>query len=85
MFTTDFTGTYDYEKDEALHAARYILDSLYDADISPDELPGVLMKERAHWKKSLRETFDDWDKHFTREIDAGLNHAINGYKTTIGE
>jgi hypothetical protein len=73
MLTTDFTGTYDYEKEEAEHAARYILDDFIDGEITLEELPERIMKERIHWKKCLPETFDDFDKHFLTAIEAGLN------------
>ena len=80
MLTTDFTGTYDYEKEEAEHAARYILDSVYDGDLTADDLPETLLKERTHWKKCIPETFEDWDAHFTRAINEGLEHALKGAK-----
>ena len=80
MLTNDFTGAYDYEKEEAEHAARYILDDLNDANISPEELAERLQKERAHWKKCLSDTFDDWNKHFQNAINAGLTQALKGYE-----
>ena len=85
MLTTDFTGTYDYEKDEALNAANYILESLHDGEISPGTLPEALLKERQHWKKHLPDTFEDFDKHFNARINAGLPAAIAGYKLTTGK
>jgi hypothetical protein len=85
MLTTDFTGTYDYERDEALSSANYILESLYDGEITPETLPAALLKERQHWKKHLPDTFDDFDNHFNARIIAGLPAALAGYKLTIGE
>lgn len=85
MLTTDFTGTYDYEKTEALHAADYILESLHDGEISPATLPDVLLRERQHWKKYIPDTFEDFDKHFNARINAGLPAAIIGYKLNTGE
>ena len=85
MLTTDFTGTYDYEQEEALHAANYILESLHDGEISPAMLPGSLLNERMHWKRHLPDTFEDFDKHFNARINAGLPAALAGYKLTIGE
>ena len=86
MLTTDITGTYDYEETEAMHAANYILESLYDGEITPATLPETLLKERAHWKKYLPDTFEDFDKHFNARIIAGLPAAIAGYKlSTKGE
>ena len=39
MLTTDFTGTYDYEMEEAHHAAQYIIEDYADGYIeSSDEL-----------------------------------------------
>lgn len=85
MLTTDFTGTYDYEKTEAIHAADYILELLHDGEITPGTLPAEILKERQHWKKHLPDTFQDFDKHFNAQINAGLPAAIAGYKLTIGE
>jgi len=80
MLTTDFTGTYDYEREEAKHAASYILDDVYDGYINPEELPFTLEKERQHWKKHLPDTFEDFDKHFIKFISEGLEHALKGYQ-----
>ena len=80
MLTTDFTGTYDYEQEEAKHAASYILNELYDGEITPEQLPLKLEKERQHWKKHLPDTFEDFDKHFTQFISEGLEHALKGYQ-----
>jgi hypothetical protein len=85
MLTTDFTGTYDYEQEEAVNAANFILECLYDGDISPCTLPEKLLKERQHWKKHLPDTFEDFDKHFNARINAGLPAALAGYKLTTGE
>jgi hypothetical protein len=80
MLTTDFIGTYDYEKEEALNAANYILESLHDGEISPSTLPATLLKECQHWKKHLPDTFEDFYKHFNARINAGLPAALAGYK-----
>jgi hypothetical protein len=85
MITTDITGTYDYEKTEAIDAANYILESLYDGDITPATLPEALLNERLHWKKHLPDTFNDFDTHFNAQIIAGLPEAIAGYKLTTKE
>jgi hypothetical protein len=85
MLTTDFTGTYDYEQEEALNAANYILELLHDGEISPGTLPESLLKEMQHWKKHLPDTFEDFYKHFNARIIAGLPAAIAGYKLTTGE
>ena len=80
MLTTDFTGTYDYEQEEAKHAASYILNELYDGEITPEQLPLKLEKERQHWKKHLPDTFEEFDKHFIKFISEGLEHALKGYQ-----
>ena len=80
MLTTDFTGTYDYEKEEAQYAAQYLLDLLNDADITPEELPEKINKELAHWKKCLPDTFDEFAQHFNAFIQSGLEHALKGYQ-----
>ena len=86
MLTTDITGTYDYEETEAMHAADYILGLLHDGEITPATLPETLLKERAHWKKYLPDTFEDFDAYFNARIIAGLPAAIAGYKlSTKGE
>lgn len=85
MLTTDFTGTYNYEKEEAIEAADYILESLHDGDITPGTLPAALLKELQHWKKYLPDTFEDFDKYFNARINEGLPAAIAGYKLNIGE
>ncbi len=72
MLTTDFSGTYDYEKEEAKHAANYILEDLYDGYLTLEELPERILKERTHWKKCIPETFDDFNKYFTNEINKGI-------------
>jgi len=79
MLTTDFTGKYDYEKEEAEHASQYILDDLQDGYLTFDELPERIMKERLHWKKCLPETFNNFDSYFLKAIELGLrcNHAGN--------
>ena len=78
MLTTDFTGTYDYEKEEAEHAADFILDDLYDGYITPEELPARLLKELTHWKKCIPDTFEEFEKHFNARIESGLDHALKG-------
>lgn len=73
MLTSDFTGTYDYEKEEAEESARILLEDLADGYHTPEDFPNVIEKERKHWKKCLPETFDDWDRHFMAAINAGIN------------
>lgn len=79
MLTTDFTGTYDYEKEEAQHAASYLLEDLSLAYITLEEFPDKILKELTHWKKCIPDTFDDFERHFKAEIESGMNDAIQSY------
>jgi len=73
MLITDFTGTYDYEKAEALHSADYILEDLREGLIAAEELPAKIERERAHWSRMLRDpqSFADFDRHFHEALRAG--------------
>lgn len=79
MLTTDFTGTYDYEKTEAEHAAEYILDNLANGDIEPGDLLSTMLKELAHWRVVLPDTFEDFNKHFRAFIKDGLPAALDQF------
>lgn len=81
MLTTDFTGTYDYEKEEAEHAANSLLDDLALAYCTPEEFDFRITKEQIHWKKCLPETFDDFNKHFLATIESGYAKALEQFKT----
>lgn len=74
MLTTDFTGTYDYEKQEALHEAGYLIECLQEGDFTTDELPAKAEHIRAHWRKAFSnsESFADFNAHFTSAINAYL-------------
>ena len=74
MLTTDFSGTYDYEQEEALFAAQSIHAAWAEGYYTADEFADVVRKERVHWKKFLPETFDDWDPHFVREITSLIGY-----------
>jgi hypothetical protein len=93
MLTTDFTGTYDYEMEEAHHAAQYIVEEFTEGFIeSSDELHHRINKERMHWKKCLPETFEDFDKHFiaylrqhlpaSETLNPGVNHHDRRHQTS---
>ena len=93
MLTTDFTGTYDYEMEEAHHAAQYIVEDYADGYIeSSDELHHRINKERMHWKTCLPETFEDFDKHLSptyantyqlvSPFKPGANHHDRRHKTS---
>lgn len=64
MLTTDFSGTYDYEKEEAAYAAQSIIEDIEDGYLQPDDIPQRIEKERIHWKRCIPETFEEWDTYF---------------------
>ena len=52
MLTTDFSGTYDYEKEEAINAAHSIIDNQLDGYYrSNEEFKTAIDKVLSHWKK----------------------------------
>ncbi len=77
MKTTDFTGTYDYEKEEALHEAGYLIECLQEGYFERDKLPEKAERIRAHWQKVLpsAESFADWDAHFTAALKSRIEAA----------
>jgi len=79
MKTTDFTGTYDYEKTEAAGAAEYILDNLSNGDIEPGDLLLTMLKELAHWREVLPDTFEEFNRHFRAFIKDGLPAALDSF------
>jgi len=79
MLTTDFMGTYDYELTEAKHAAESILDDIATAYIKPDEILLAMLKELAHWRTVLPDTFEEFNKHFRQFIKDGLPAALDSY------
>lgn len=79
MLTTDFTGTYDYEQEEALHAAGYLLDDLACGYCNPKDFDIRVTKEQAHWRKCLPDTFDDFNGHFMAAIKAGYPAALASF------
>lgn len=52
---TDFTGTYDYEREEAKAVAESMLESWLEGYYTPDQYHQAVIKERAHWAKCLDE------------------------------
>ena len=53
---TDFTGTYDYEREEARHVASGYREDMQEGYYrSVDEYHQALIKERAHWAKCLND------------------------------
>jgi hypothetical protein len=79
MLTTDFTGTYDYEKTEAEHAANSLLDDLACGYCTPEGFDFKVTKEQAHWKKYLPDTFDDFNTHFLAAIKTGYASALSQF------
>lgn len=77
MQTADFTGTYDYEKEEALCEANYLIDQVEDGSITIDRLSLEIERARAHWRKSLGDpqSFADFDAHFTATLNAYMESA----------
>ena len=52
--TTDCTGTYDYEREEAKHCAEGYCADIEDGYYrNADEYHQAIIKERAHWAKCL--------------------------------
>lgn len=73
MMTTDLTGTYDYEKAEADHAAAYVLEGIAEGEYAPGELPKLITEELAHWAAALggenSESFQDFKRHFMAALE----------------
>lgn len=73
MNTTDITGTYDYERAEALNAANYILSELAEGCIDVADVPSVIARYRAKWQRILSDSvsFADFDRHFIAALRDG--------------
>lgn len=70
MKTTDFSGTYDYEREEA--AAEVASLAEYADEYTREELAARIARTRAHWARVLDgASRDDFMRHF----DAGLRAA----------
>lgn len=75
MLTTDFTGTYDYEKEEAAEAANYILGEYDSGFIYPHELPVRIEKELQHWSRILEtNSFSEFKEHFLLVLSEGCGY-----------
>lgn len=70
MQVTDFTGTYDYEKAEALAEVAYMRELMQEGELTADQLPAYVERTRAHWRKALSDpqSFADFDAHFTAAV-----------------
>lgn len=65
MRTTDFTGSYDYEKAEALHAAEVLRDDLEFGSIEPHEVEAYIEQVLAKWQASLSaDSFAEFKTHY---------------------
>ena len=71
--TTDFTGAYDYEKEEANSEFNYFMELQLDYTI--EEMMPKIEKLQAHWEKVLTpESMSEFKLHWnTRCNDAGLS------------
>ena len=79
MKTTDFTGTYDYEQEEANHAANYLLEDLALGYCTPHGFDAKVTKEQMHWRKHLPDTFDEFNKYFIQAIKSGYPSALASF------
>ena len=65
MQTTDFTGSYDYEKAEALHAAEVLRDDLEFGSIEPHEVAAYVERVLEKWQASLSaDSFAEFKTHY---------------------
>lgn len=79
MLTSDFTGTYDYEKEEAEHEAEYIRECIDEAQGDEAEISRILariVKLGAHWNRALGggESFADFVRHFNAKMPSAQYH-----------
>jgi len=83
--TTDFSGTYDYEKTEAESAANHILEDIcmgYFMDRDGVDL--AVKRELAHWTKVLDTGFSEFEGYFyaTLTHDA-ITAAFKAYQDAM--
>jgi len=74
MKTTDFSGTYDYEKVEAESEAEYLLEGLAEGYYSPQQFEQAKTKTLAHWQKVFTkepESMAEFAKYFNARIEQG--------------
>lgn len=63
--TTDFSGTYDYEKTEAEHAANTILEDVRAGYFTDrDGVECAVKREMQHWAKYLDVGFSEFQGYF---------------------
>jgi hypothetical protein len=67
--TTDFTGTYDYEREEASHAVNYLRELLDDGE-SLDYVIEYKDKDLSYWKNILEsESYAEFVTHYNNEFN----------------
>ena len=65
--TTDFSGTYDYEREEAAEVADTICEDLRDGYYrNADDYHQRIIKERAHWAKIRDFNMADFADEFNK-------------------
>ena len=83
--TTDFSGTYDYEKTEAEHAANDILEDIREGYFTDrDGVDIAIKREMAHWAKCLDVGFSEFQGYFfaTLTHDA-ITAAFKAHQDTV--
>lgn len=68
MTTTDFAGSYDYERTEAKSEAESFLLRVFASEYTEQENRARANKLLAHWTKvlcaeGLKDFCDEWNKH----------------------
>ena len=79
MLTTDFTGTYDYEKTEAEAEAEHYLHLIAEARDDEREMAYLarsMAKLSAHWGKVLEtpEQMEEFCQHFNAKMPDSRFH-----------
>ncbi len=79
MLTTDISGTYDYEKEEAFMVAGYYLELIEEANSDTTEIERIvqkIVKEGVHWNKALGggESFADFVRWFNAKMPSDKFH-----------
>ena len=72
--TTDFTGTYDYEREEAEHVASLLLEDLNSGYYTKDQFNAACKKELSHRGNVFKDDIDSMEsfkKHFDAAISIG--------------
>ena len=88
MKTTDFSGTYDYEREEAQYCAYEILEDIRAGYHTRETFNDAVKREKAHWSKCLDagESLNDFLKHFDATLsDDAVNAAFKTWADRSGE